>query len=295
MRPRGGVSVDLSLGRLPGWISVQRAGPALFWSETGALVRAETNQPCFAHDPVTLAPRGLMLRPAQTNLLAHSDARFGVGWSDVAVTCQNLSLNALGMFDGVHVASSGVRWARLTHDALPDVTAGQSYTFTLLYRAGTSGRIRCIFRTSTGLESRLAGAIGGPLADLGAAAGVMQVASDVVLSDGMTRMLHVSFTAAASGQLSIGIGPDSPTDGETITLLAAQFEQAPYSGLILTQGAPAARAPDQAEFVSLKGTYTIRATYGDGTTEQFDAQQVGPGYWPALSQSELLSLVLRPA
>jgi hypothetical protein len=45
------------------------AGPATYYDSTGTLQAAGTNVPRFGYDPVTLAPRGLLLEESRTNLL----------------------------------------------------------------------------------------------------------------------------------------------------------------------------------------------------------------------------------
>lgn len=292
MRPRAALSAHMVSG-LPGWLSFQRAGEALFWNQSGHLENAAPNQPRIAHDPVSLEPQGLLIEPAATNLLTHSNASLGGGWSEGATQSTNLSLNALGLFAGVSVASTGAGWGRLLHDDLPEVTAGRAYHFTLYYRAGTSGRLRVIFRTSSGQESRFAGPIGGTFGVSSTNAGAVIIRSDRLLADGQTRVLSVALTAAVSGGLSVGIGPDSTTAGHTIILLAAQLEQGGGTSFIATNGAAGTRSADLVSMTGLSGVYDVTATYGDGSVDRFPAQSIVSGYWPALTKPVLQSLKLR--
>lgn len=293
LRPRALVSANMALA-VPGWVSLARPDGALFWNASGHLESAGTDQPRVTHDPVSLDPQGLLIEPMATNLLTHSNIALGAGWSEGATSSTNLSLNALGMFDGVSVAGSGANWARLVHADQPSVVATQTYFFTLFYQAGTSGRIRVIFRSPAGQESRFAGPIGGALSVLSDDVGAISILSDQLLADGVSRVLSVSLAASVSQALSIGIGPDSTTAGETITLLGAQFEQGAQTSFIPTQGAAATRSADSAQVTGLSGVYDVHATYGDGSTAFFPAQQVDAGYWPALTKPVLKSLALRP-
>jgi len=56
-----------------------------YTDSTGTIVQATANTARFDYDPVTLAPRGLLIEPTATNLLLQS-ADFGTTWTPTAAT-----------------------------------------------------------------------------------------------------------------------------------------------------------------------------------------------------------------
>jgi hypothetical protein len=286
---------DFRSGKLPSWMTVSRTSSATFFDELGAIVSTPSNEARFSYDARTGAPHGLLIENTATNLLSHASALVGSGWAEGGTTSTNLSLAALGQFGGVSVATQGPQWARLLHSTQPTVTNGSTYSFTLYYQAGTSGRLRGIFRNSNGNETRFATAIGTTPTVSSAAAGAISINEDIILIDGITRKTNLSFTPSFTGPLSIGVGPDSTVTGETIVLLGAQLELGTPSSFILTNGSASTRAADVAAINGLSGNFDITALYGDDTSETFLAQSVSSGYWPPLSKSTLKSLTLKPA
>lgn len=59
---------------LPAGVSFTRASTAWRFNSAGVLVPETTNTPRFQYDPVTLAPRGLLVEQARTNMLRNSVA-----------------------------------------------------------------------------------------------------------------------------------------------------------------------------------------------------------------------------
>ncbi|WP_460273030.1 phage head spike fiber domain-containing protein [Celeribacter sp. ULVN23_4] len=293
MRPKPQLSFEFLSENLPPWIAFSRGSEASRFDASGALTIAAQDVPRITHDPSTGALRGLLIEDTTGNLLTHARTDLANGWSEGGTSSTSLALAALGQFDGVSVATEGAGWARLLHSAQPAVTSGTLYSFTLLYRSGTSGRIRGIFRSSAGDETRFAGEIGDSIGVSSSAAGGMTIDDDTLLFDGVTRKLSLSFTPSFTGTLSIGIGPDSATVGETIILLGAQLEEGAETSLILSDGTPGTRTADSVALTGLADSYDITARYGDDTSESFLAQSVAEGYWPPLSQNTLKSLTLK--
>ncbi len=285
-------SFDFSSETLPSWLTVSRASAATFFDALGAVVSVPSNEARFSHDPTTGVSQGLLIEDSATNLLSYATAAVGSGWVEGGTSSSNLSLAALDQFAGVSVATQGAGWSRLIHDIDPTVTSGSSYSFTLYYRAGTSGRLRGIFRSSGGNETRFSAEIGTVPVISSVAAGAMSINEDIMLIDGVTRRLSLTFTPSFTGTLSIGVGPDSTVVGETVILLGAQFELGSQSSIIVTSGSEGTRAADVASINGLNGNFDVTALYGDDTSETFWDQSVSSGYWPALSKSVLKSLTL---
>ena len=172
--------------------------------------------------------KGLLIEESRTNLvtLGEVTATSGQGWADSSSVSTNLSENALGMFQGVSIASSGQDWHRISTNIT--VTSGTDYAATVFYRAGTSNRLRIVLRDSNGeTESRVTNAIGS-LAVTATAAGTVSILSEEDLPDNVKK-ITIKYTPNFSGNLGFGFGPDSNTSGETVIAYAAQFEAGPFA------------------------------------------------------------------
>lgn len=290
----GPIVMDFTKGQLPSGVAFSRASPATALSQHGDIVQLSANQPRFDHNPVTGAPLGLLLEASQQNLLTYSSAVLGTGWDEGGTSSTNLALSALGVFPGVQVTSNGAGWARLLHTNEPATTAAAPLGITLYYRAGTSGRMRCILRSNGGNETRLVGAIGGTISTSPSAAGTVSNLTHALMGDGVTHRLQCVFTPNFTGTLSVGIGPDSTATNGSIIVLGAQIEANAPSSLIISSGASGARAADVVGLQGYNGIYDVSVQYGDDTTAQFSAQNIAPGYWPPLGKARIKTLTLTP-
>lgn len=187
--------------------------------------------------------RGLLIEEARTNLVKVSEvtAEDNIGWSNSSATPTDLNENALGVFKGVSIASSGQNWHRRSIE-ITSVTSGSDYTATVFYRAGTSNRLRVTFRDNSGgaVESRVTGEIGS-LSVTQELAGPLEILSNEDLPDNVKK-ITIKYTPNFTGSLLFGIGPDSNTSGETVIAYAAQVEAGPFAtSYIPTTGATATR------------------------------------------------------
>lgn len=65
---QGGVSVDFTISTsLPSWLAITRSSTALYFDSTPELATAAIDVPRFDHNPVTDAPRGLLVEGGATN------------------------------------------------------------------------------------------------------------------------------------------------------------------------------------------------------------------------------------
>ncbi len=285
------VFLQFAGGAMPAGVSFTRASQASFWDAAGNLSIAPLDTPRFDHDPVTLGARGLLIEASASNLLLNSTAS-AANWTADSSVATDLTLNALGYFPGVDVASTGVMWSRLKASA--DVTGGVPYALTLFYRAGTSGKARVVFSGLPGGESQYSGTVGA-LTVSRSDIGPITAASETLLADGLTYMVRLVFTPSSSGALSVGLGPHTAVADETVVFLGAQLSQGTdLTSFIPTAGAVASRAADTPGLTGLSGAHDILASYSDGTTEKFTGQILGEGFWPALGNRHLSSLTLSP-
>jgi hypothetical protein len=244
---RGGVyvggapSLDLSFvgGTLDPRITFTRAaGPATYFDAAGVLQTAGTNVPRFDFDPVTHAPRGLLIEEPRTNLLLNSAT---LGTQSVAVTAQAYTLSFYGTGT---VALSGTFVGSLVGaGAFP---ARNSLTFT-----PTAGTLTCTVTGSVLNANLEAGSFATSYVTTTAAAATR--AADVA-----TMPTAVWFNAAA-GTLAADVSVPYPAttgqnvlaeldDGGVNTVIALRLSsssQAFFTILIanVTQNGPAIMTP----------------------------------------------------
>jgi hypothetical protein len=95
--PAPALSLDFLSGTLDSRITFTRSGTATFVGSNGLIQSAAINVPRFDYDPVTLAPRGLLMEGQRANLLLNSDI-LGTNLStqSVSVTAQSYTISFYG-------------------------------------------------------------------------------------------------------------------------------------------------------------------------------------------------------
>jgi hypothetical protein len=181
---------------------------------------------------------------ARTNLLTYSEVVDGTGWSDSNSTSTNLTDGALGVWDGVSVATNGELFAIINASDVAAVNTGDVLTFRVWVKAGTSGRVRVNLRRVDPVStSRVRGEFGSLSSDLNSAGPITSIREE----DWGNGIVAVSGTITVNftGNLQLGIGPDSAVAGETVIAYAAQLEVAPTpSSYIPTSGSTVTRSAD---------------------------------------------------
>jgi hypothetical protein len=181
---------------------------------------------------------------ARTNLIVQSEVVDGTGWTDIASISTNLTDNALGVFNGVSIASNGATFQRLVTATDPTVVSGTTYVFSCLLKQGTSGRLRITFRNNTASTETNLNGLFGNLIPISSTTGSAEVISQYEFGPDVTAV-SIRYTPNFSGAVSVGIGPDSAVVGETVIAYAAQLEAAPTpSSYIPTSGSTVTRAAD---------------------------------------------------
>jgi hypothetical protein len=160
--------------------------------------------------------------PPRRNLLPRSDCYLGDdSWEQTGSIATNLSLNVLGVFDGVSVASNGGAWHRFSILG-GDLVSGTDYSITVWYKGGTASTPKISVRNNTtGTDSGASGSPG-DFSIVATNAGSLSIVSQTLIGD--VHKIVLSFTPNADGVLKLGIGPNSTTVGETVIALGAQFE-----------------------------------------------------------------------
>jgi len=98
-------------------LNLTRSSAASYINSSGALASASIDQPRITHDPSSLAPQGLLLEPARTNLIVNSDTPAG------QVVTVNAAEHFLSFYGSGTVTATGAHVG--TYDgaaAFPDQT-----------------------------------------------------------------------------------------------------------------------------------------------------------------------------
>jgi hypothetical protein len=216
-----------------------------------------------AYAPTTLrfgclsGQRAILVEAGATNLLTYATASASTGWTASSATATDLDLDALGVFPGVSIASTGATWHRLLHTDTPTVTNGVSYHLQVYFKFGTSGLLRPTLRNvAGGTETRGDIAVSGNSGWLSSAGTLTNVSLTAVGIEGVYRV-DATFVPNFTGALSIGFGPASAVSGQDVVLLGAQFETGP-SGTSFINSAGAATARD-ADLVTAPITADVSA------------------------------------
>lgn len=149
------LALDFLSGSLDARVTFTRGSTGTYFNSSGVLSSAAINTPRFDYDPVTLAPKGLLIEEARTNLVLYSEAfDTGANWPNVniAVTA-NASTSPSGAANADRatiVASSLYTFLR----QIITVTASTTYTFTFWMNTTTSaaGNTIRIFNVTGGTD-----------------------------------------------------------------------------------------------------------------------------------------------
>jgi hypothetical protein len=225
----------------------------------------KSSAPRFDHDPATGESLGLLVEESRQNIMTYSAVTTS-NWTNGGATVTDLSLNALGVFPGVRVASQGQVFQGVNSPAVT-LTDGTTYTVTFWFRAGdvnpsnmirlllrndTDGLLSQIRKTSTSTNYEDVSAYTITEGSTGAPTNVT-ILSVEKLSDGLTYKMSVSFDAVGVDKSHyFGMHTNSAVSGESIITLGLQLEEGSFpTSYIPTEGAAVTRGADVA---SITGT-----------------------------------------
>ncbi len=245
LRPFAGASLylDFTSGNqaLDPRVTFTRASNATRVNSSGLIELVAVNQPRFNYDPMTLAPKGLLIEEQRTNLLSQS--QFASGWtnSGAAVT---LTANSAIAPDGTTTAAklTGVGGgAEYIYRAGVSFTTGTAYTMTVYAKKANSSTV--VIRSFT--------QAGRGLFDLtlitASSEGIGSNASITSVGNGWYRC-SVVFTATETGSNNVGYDTNTTSAiGDALYLWGAQLEAGSFpTSYIPTTTAAATRAADVA-------------------------------------------------
>ena len=130
-------------------ITFTRASTATFTGSNGLIQTAAINEPRLDYDPVTLAPIGLLIEGAQTNINLQSETFASATWTKTATT---ISADVFTAPDGLLTADKLVENTATTTHAISQTVAfvaGTTYTYTIFARAAERTAIRIQYNASS--------------------------------------------------------------------------------------------------------------------------------------------------
>lgn len=139
---------------LPSGATFTRSSSGTRINSAGTLVTETTDVARFDYSPTTLAPQGLLLEPARTNLVIQSDALATTPWSASGCT---VTANAIVAPDGATTAETlaltattgGTQFA-IIFQQFTGLTPGATYTASVWIKSAAGGQTVWLMETPTG-------------------------------------------------------------------------------------------------------------------------------------------------
>jgi len=273
------LNLNFLTGSLDSRITFTRASSGTYFDSTGTLKTASTDVARFDYNPATLAPGGLLIEQASTNLALYSEQFDNVAW---ALTATTVTANATTAPDGNVTADklkedNTTSIHSVTNTVSFSVTSGTTYTGSIFLKAAERGYAFVVISgattfTTAGISVNLTtGAVS-------TATGTPVNAFTQTLPNGWFR---VGFSLAATGtatdaKFDVRCSTDgvwanrsyTGTTGSGIYVWGAQFEATAYqTSYIATTSASVTRAADVSLINTLtpwynaaQGTFVITAT-----------------------------------
>lgn len=273
--PTSEIIYDFSVG-LPAAFLFARVGDGTFFDSAGVMQTAGTDVARIDHDPITLAPLGLLVEGVSQNTCLQSAGFEAATWIKSSVT---ITTNQAIAPDGIlaaDLANPGGGTTQLRQ--LITVSEGVTYTFSFYAKEpATGGNGKTSYR----------------IYDLSNGATVVFNTSVVISQAGYSRVV-VTFTAPA-GCTSVYAYANYKSYGEYY-VWGAQFEQGDIaSSYIPTSGSSATRWMDSVSHVASLGPKDVLITYDDDSTDLLVNEDIQGGWWPVLRRRHLKSMALHSA
>lgn len=263
-------------------ITFTRASSATYFNNQGILTSAGNNVARFDHDPVTKAPRGLLIEEQRTNLLTYSEQFDNAAWvlSASTVTAnQAISPDGTTSADKLIANTSNVN----SHSVAQNIsfTSGVTYTITVFAKAGEYGYANLVL-PSTAFGTNQIGTF-----DLLTGASTVSVGSPTVsitsVGNGWYRCaITATATATATGDAGVRVNSTysnaayagNGTSG--IFIWGAQLEAGSFAtSYIPTVAAQVTRSADSASMTGTNFSSWFRADAGTAYVEGTAATGIG--------------------
>ena len=130
-------------------ITFTRSSTATFVGSNGLIQSAAIDAPRFDYDPVTLAPKGLLIEGQRTNLLLRSEEFNDAAWnkSDTTVT-PNTSVAPDGRTTADTFADTVANASHNVNQIFASFTSGTTYTWTVFAKSGTANIVQLVCGSS---------------------------------------------------------------------------------------------------------------------------------------------------
>lgn len=115
---------------------------ATYFNSAGLLTTANANVPRFDYDPVTLAPRGLLIEEARTNTLLQSRDMTQAAWVKTDVTPTRNQVGIDGVANTATLLTEGSAGTGITSQDGSAVTAGSTITASFVLKRGNTDWVR---------------------------------------------------------------------------------------------------------------------------------------------------------
>lgn len=138
--PGARLYLNMLSGILDSRVTFTRASTATFVGSNGLIQTAAINAPRFDYNPVTLAPLGLLIEEARTNLLTYSADITDAVWLMLGSAGASRTANVTAAPDGTTTADrytvgTGSGAWYIANYANPNITSGQAYTSSVYVKA----------------------------------------------------------------------------------------------------------------------------------------------------------------
>jgi len=130
--PPAALDLNLTSGTLDSRVTFTRASGGTRFNSSGVLETVASDVPRFDHDPVTLAPRGLLIEGARTNLVQFSEEMDNAYWtkaqSSVTANATAAPSGATTADNWIPTTSGTTGQTRLLRQVNSATTVGQAVT-----------------------------------------------------------------------------------------------------------------------------------------------------------------------
>lgn len=262
---------------LSGW-TFTRASTATFVGSDGFLQSASSGSPRVAYNPVTLAPMGLLIEEARTNVILQSNA-FNTTWSPTNLTLTAASITGPdGTASGWKIENTATAATTLVQAA---VLTGTTATCSVYIKAGTSPTNVFFIRNSTTAANLVSTTVTWATPSVSGSDWTI-----TAVGGGWYRLVGIATSGITSGntiQFYVGHAGSSATAGQYFYAYGAQMEAGNgASSYIPTTTGAVTRAADSVNITGvvmpsaftliseanarvISGTFRV-ATCSDGST-----------------------------
>lgn len=253
-------------------ITFTRGTTATFVGSNGFIQTAAINAPRFDYDPVTLAPKGLLIEEQRTNILLYSEQFNNVaGWSFFnATVTANVTASPDGTTNGDALVENATAGTHVCQQFV-NYTSGTAYTYSVYVKAGTRtwvwlGLPTAAFGVGVSSFYNLVGA-----GSLGTAAGSPTSRSITAVGNGWYRItITASATITAGGNTVIGAASADNTSfytgvaaAEALYLYGADIEAGAFAtSYIPTVASQVTRSADVATMTGTNFSSWYNASQG---------------------------------